>query len=273
MGLPLDGRLDTESRRRTSLVAEVVTLLREAIEKRGLQPGDRLPTEQELAAATPYSLGTVQRAMRALAEEGVVVRRQGHGTFVSGGADQVDDPWHYRFLADNSHGFLPVSIVNTTVLRMQQRGRWSRILSHSAPDIVRVQRLVNIGNEFLVLSRLYLRSEDVEESMNTLHNTFNWSAVRKGLSNRTRGPITQVSESLTMGLFPDDAVRLLGVHQRTSGMHVESIARTGRSGVLYLQQIYVPPTRRRLHIATRSHREPERRVEIAPPPTPEEPYP
>lgn len=235
------------------------------------RPGDRLPTEQELAAATPYSLGTVQRAMRALADSGIVVRRQGHGTFVSGGPDQVDDPWHYRFLADNSHGFLSVDVLTTTIVHMQDPGRWTRILSQPAPDILRVQRLVNIGNEFLVLSRLYLKADDVGETMARLNNTFQWSEVRKALHKRARASVTQISESVTVAVFPTDTLRLLGVHPRTAGMHIESIARAGRSRTLYFQQLYVPPTRRRLHIATRSHREPERRIEMAPPPTPEEP--
>jgi DNA-binding GntR family transcriptional regulator len=37
-----------------------------------LAPGDRVPNEQELAAALPISLGTIQRALRQLVEEGVI---------------------------------------------------------------------------------------------------------------------------------------------------------------------------------------------------------
>jgi GntR family transcriptional regulator, arabinose operon transcriptional repressor len=57
--------------------------LREAITSRAYLPGGRLPTEQELAAANTVSLTTVRRAMKILAAEGLVIRRQGSGTYVA----------------------------------------------------------------------------------------------------------------------------------------------------------------------------------------------
>ena len=38
--------------------------------------GERLPTESALVAATPFSLGTVQRALRALVDAGIMTRQQ-----------------------------------------------------------------------------------------------------------------------------------------------------------------------------------------------------
>ena len=46
------------------------------------EPGARLPTESEWAAATPCSLGTVQRALRNLVNDGLIDRRRGSGTTV-----------------------------------------------------------------------------------------------------------------------------------------------------------------------------------------------
>ena len=63
-----------------------VTHLRDAIRSRAYLPGGKLPTEQEIATAHTVSLTTVRRAMQMLAAEGLVVRRQGAGTFVSEGA-------------------------------------------------------------------------------------------------------------------------------------------------------------------------------------------
>jgi GntR family transcriptional regulator, arabinose operon transcriptional repressor len=57
--------------------------LREAIASRAYPPGGRLPTEQEIAAANTVSLTTVRRAMEILAAEGLVIRRQGSGTYVA----------------------------------------------------------------------------------------------------------------------------------------------------------------------------------------------
>lgn len=46
-------------------------------------PGDKLPSETELCRELGVSRGTVVRAIELLVQEGLVVRRQGVGTFVS----------------------------------------------------------------------------------------------------------------------------------------------------------------------------------------------
>jgi GntR family transcriptional regulator len=57
--------------------------LRERIENGELSPGDRLPSEAELAAENGISRGTVVRAIEQLVRQGLVTRRQGAGTFVA----------------------------------------------------------------------------------------------------------------------------------------------------------------------------------------------
>jgi DNA-binding LacI/PurR family transcriptional regulator len=68
---------------------KVAAELRAQIRSGGWGPGAKLPTEQELARGHGVSLTTVRRALDDLAEEGLVVRRQGAGTFVVGQAPAV----------------------------------------------------------------------------------------------------------------------------------------------------------------------------------------
>ncbi len=56
--------------------------LRDAIEKRMLGPDDALPPERDLADALSVSRITVRKAIDGLVQEGLLVRRQGAGTFV-----------------------------------------------------------------------------------------------------------------------------------------------------------------------------------------------
>ena len=65
--------------------AQLRDTLLAAIEHGYWKAGAKLPTEQALARHTPFSLGTVQRALRALVAEGIVVRLQGSGTYVADG--------------------------------------------------------------------------------------------------------------------------------------------------------------------------------------------
>jgi GntR family transcriptional regulator len=57
--------------------------LRAAIESRVLGADDALPAERELAEELAVSRITVRKAIDGLVEEGLLVRRQGSGTFVS----------------------------------------------------------------------------------------------------------------------------------------------------------------------------------------------
>jgi GntR family transcriptional repressor for pyruvate dehydrogenase complex len=71
-----------EPLRRSSLVAEVVTLLREVIETKGLAPGDRLPTEAELVESLEVSRPVLREAISQLETLGLVQVRRGLGMFV-----------------------------------------------------------------------------------------------------------------------------------------------------------------------------------------------
>jgi DNA-binding transcriptional regulator YhcF (GntR family) len=56
--------------------------LRDAIERRLLSPDDALPPERDLATDLSVSRITVRKAIDGLVSEGLLVRRQGSGTFV-----------------------------------------------------------------------------------------------------------------------------------------------------------------------------------------------
>ena len=71
-----------ETLRRGSLVAEVVTLLREVIEMKGLAPGDRLPTEAELVESLEVSRPVLREAVSQLETLGLIRVRRGLGMFV-----------------------------------------------------------------------------------------------------------------------------------------------------------------------------------------------
>lgn len=57
--------------------------LTEGVEQGVLKPGTPLPPEREIAAITDLSRVTVRKAIQALAEDGVIVQKQGSGSFIS----------------------------------------------------------------------------------------------------------------------------------------------------------------------------------------------
>ncbi|MDX9834001.1 MAG: FadR/GntR family transcriptional regulator [Desulfobulbus sp.] len=63
----------------------VVERIRDRIRAGTLAPGDQLPPERQLARELAVSRTSVRQALQALAERGVVVSRQGDGTYVADG--------------------------------------------------------------------------------------------------------------------------------------------------------------------------------------------
>jgi DNA-binding FadR family transcriptional regulator len=66
----------------SKLYVEIVNHLREMIEKNGLKPGDKLPSERSLCESLKTGRSTVREALRALELLGLIETRKGEGTFL-----------------------------------------------------------------------------------------------------------------------------------------------------------------------------------------------
>lgn len=74
------------------LYAQVRDMLLVRVQAREWVAGETLPNEFLLAAEYNVSIGTIRRAVQALEDTGVVVRKQGRGTYVAGrGASPLQD--------------------------------------------------------------------------------------------------------------------------------------------------------------------------------------
>jgi GntR family transcriptional regulator len=65
------------------LYLQIAESLLEQVESGQLQPGDRLPPERQLSDMLAVNRMTVRRALRILQGRGLLVRRQGRGTFIA----------------------------------------------------------------------------------------------------------------------------------------------------------------------------------------------
>lgn len=117
------------------------------------RPGDRIPTEQELTAELPYSLGTIQRGLRMLVEEGVLTRRAGLGSFVADTSRPMSEPWHLRF-EDGRGGVLPLFPKVLGVENPARRGYpgHADLVARLKPGgpVFAIERLIDVGGLFKV---------------------------------------------------------------------------------------------------------------------------
>ena len=215
--------------------------------------GSQLPSEDEICRMTPYSLGTVQKALKNLVDDGILIRRQGLGTFVSDAHRKMERPWHLRFARDREGTFLPV------YPRLLWRGKtrsdepWARLLNPGGETLIRIDRKFRIGDEFSVYSKIFLNEEKfvglLKKPIKEIEKTNLKNIIRKEYDI----PITHMSHSLRVTRLPDDICPVIGVAVKTTGLVYDIFASFGRKNPVYYSEVYIPPNGRRLHISDTSN--------------------
>jgi GntR family transcriptional regulator len=77
----------------------LVQQVRQALQLGLLEPGDQLPTAQQVVARLAINPNTVLKAYRDLERDGLVRPRPGQGTFVIGTLPRTDPSTQARFMA------------------------------------------------------------------------------------------------------------------------------------------------------------------------------
>jgi GntR family transcriptional regulator len=93
----IEFQLDTASGVATYL--QLVRQVHEALQLGLLDPGDQLPTAQQVVAKLAINPNTVLKAYRDLEREGLVRARPGQGTFIVGTLPRTDPAIQAEFLA------------------------------------------------------------------------------------------------------------------------------------------------------------------------------
>src|SRR6202161_1416989 len=93
----IDFQLDTASGVATYL--QLVQQVRQALRLGLLEPGDQLPTAQQVVAKLAINPNTVLKAYRDLEREGLARARPGQGTFIVGSLPRTAPAAQARFLA------------------------------------------------------------------------------------------------------------------------------------------------------------------------------
>jgi DNA-binding GntR family transcriptional regulator len=229
--------------------AELRNTLLAAIQSGLWKPGKRLPTEQQLARELPYSLGTVQRALRELVDDGLVVRVQGQGTFVAQARKTLEAPWHCRYLDDTGRGHLPVYPHVLLRKRTAARGPWSDVLDQRGDNIVRIDRTLNVDDRFVVYSRFFLNADLFGAMLDKPLQELDAANFKSILDREFHLPVTRLSQTLSIATFPPEACRGMKLPRGTRGSVLEALASAGRVRNVYFQQFYLPATDRRLVIS------------------------
>ncbi len=88
------------------LYRQIADMLTRSLQAGEWQPGQPIPSEQELAVRYKVSQGTVRKAIDALATSNLLVRRQGKGTYV---ASHTEATTQFRFLRLTPDSLAPLT--------------------------------------------------------------------------------------------------------------------------------------------------------------------
>jgi GntR family transcriptional regulator len=231
--------------------AQLREVLFTAISAGHWKPGDKLPTESELTRLTPFSLGTIQRALRALVDEGLVVRAQGSGTFVAEGRATIDAPLHLRFLGgEGEPHFLPLFSRVLSRKRTAERGAWSEWLDQKGADIMRIDRRLSINGEFTVFNRFYFNADRFPEVSAKPVSALDGVNLKELLGSVFNAPITNIEQRVSFVKFTPEICEATAVKPGTTAMLLESAGSAGRGNPIYFLESFIPPNQRRLDVTS-----------------------
>ncbi len=217
----------------------------EDIEAGSLLPGQQLPGEADMAACLPASLGTIQKALARLVDQGMVVRRHGTGTFVADGHQRLVDLRHFRFLDDDNKTLLPVFATVQNIYKTSDHGPWDDFFDIKG-DCVCVERKINVNSEFICFSRFYIPADDYPDFVKNDHHALNNISIRSFLKDKYGVSTARVDEEVAAETMGDDICAKMGLAAGSVGLVYHLRGFSYRDQPVSYQTVYIPPNCRRL---------------------------
>lgn len=139
------------------LYRQIKALLVASLDDGEWSPGEALPSEIALARRFRVSQGTVRKALDELAAQGIVVRRQGKGTFVSTHTEEKTSLFRFlRIRRNDGRDEYPASRL-IDVRRGKASGEVARALELKLGDpVVILRRVLEYGGQPVVLDEIVL---------------------------------------------------------------------------------------------------------------------
>ncbi len=212
-----------------------------AVQAGELPLGSKVTGERELSEALGLSLGTTQKALGRLMDEGFLVRRHGHGTFVGEVRKAIAGSWHFRFVAPEGGAELPIYATVVDRQLVTDAGPWSEVLGPDPKGYVLLMRQVDVDSRFTCASRMYLPATRFGRLLRMAAKRLADTNLKDVLAGEFAAP-TLSSEGLayTRAIEAPDA-RLMGVKAGTVGMQVHITARSYGRVPISFQVMSVPP--------------------------------
>lgn len=209
------------------------------------KPGDRLPTEPELAARFGVAISTVRAGLADLSSAGIVVKRQGKGNFVAT-HDLAHQQFRYQHVCTTDGVKLSTSrrVLSLRKVRASAETRKLLALGADAPDVLEMRAVLEAESRPVALMELILpfalfRGADRAELESSDENLYSYYQREFGVT------VVRMQERVSACVANEEAARSLGVKKGHPLLLVERIAYTYGNRPVEI--------RRRLYEGTRQH--------------------
>lgn len=133
--------------------------LEQKIKSGALRASERLRSQSELAAEYGVSVGTVQKSLKILENNGLIMSVHGSGTYVTTGSPESEEVINFRFVDENNR-VLPVFLKVEEVNVIDTEGPWRQHLGEG--EMIEIKRLANIDLQFTAVNTIYLPRQDFD---------------------------------------------------------------------------------------------------------------
>ena len=212
--------------------------LADAIQQGAIDPESLLPTETELTDITPFSLGTVQRALTNLAREGLVARKPGVGTIGLPLRRRLHQPLHARFFAEDGQVY-PVYTDVLSRRKVRGHGPWRASLG-DMKDALLIRRRLNIGRRFMIYNEFFLDGARYPVFRDTPKQALNGVNFKIFLTREFSLSITRITHRLCVAPASEEAAKVLELAAETPCLRMRAVAHLS-DRPLYFQEYWIPP--------------------------------
>ena len=212
------------------LYSQLVSIIKRNISANILTAGDLLPSEAELCKTFDVSRSTVRQAIGALESEGLVVRKQGRGTFVAEPKMRRRTETVYSFTSEiSAMGMVPSSTILEFEIMTPSPDIVSMLeLGGSNTQIYRFTRIRNVNGHPLILETSFYPTYIYPKLTRELLETHSFYSL---LYEEGIAPYSAVDSYEAVSLGNREA-HLLGCKPGASAFSVQRRTRT-ETGVVY----------------------------------------
>jgi GntR family transcriptional regulator len=208
---------------RLPLYQRLADALRDQVVAGHWRPGDRLPSENELAELHELAAGTVRQALAQLVREGILERQHGRGTFVRRPTFDQSLFRFYRLRTASGETSIPESRI--LGMRRDKAPEYvaNQLAIAAGSDAINIQRLRLVNDEPVLAEEIWLPADKFLKLLDLDTNDIGplLYPVYDSVCGLT---VAHAQETLTAELASDVTARLLRLEQPAPVIVIERIA-------------------------------------------------